>query len=347
MILIRVILGTLLGSSAPSRKQVLIVGTGARALELYREMGKKAGGDYQLLGFVDSIDARPPSPEIKERMLGELSQLETLLVNHVVDEVLITLPVKSCYTQIQYTIHTCERVGVESKYLTEIFKPSLSRASHEHLEGFPMTSMKLVQDDGRLLIKRAIDIAGAAIGLLTLSPLMLLIAAAIRLTSQGPVIFGQERYGRNKRRFRMYKFRTMVSNAEALQGDLEHRNEVAGPAFKIKDDPRVTRVGRFLRRTSLDELPQLFNVLRGEMSLVGPRPLPQRDVSRFEEGWLMRRFCVVPGLTGLWQINGRSNTSFDKWVEHDLSYIDKWSLTLDLKIMAQTIPAVLKGVGAV
>jgi exopolysaccharide biosynthesis polyprenyl glycosylphosphotransferase len=347
MILIRVMLGSLVGSSAPGRKQVLIVGTGARALELYREMSKKAEADYQLLGFVDSRGARPSSPEIQERILGELSQLETLLVNHIVDEVLITLPVKSCYTQIQHTIHTCERVGVESKYLNEIFKPSLSRARHEQLEGFPMTSMKLVQDDGRLLIKRAIDIAGATIGLLALSPLMLLIAAAIRLTSQGPVIFGQERYGRNKRRFRMYKFRTMVCNAEALQEDLECRNEVAGPAFKIKDDPRVTRVGRFLRRTSLDELPQLFNVLRGEMSLVGPRPLPQRDVSRFEEGWLMRRFCVVPGLTGLWQINGRSNTSFDKWVEHDLSYIDRWSLMLDLKIMAQTIPAVVKGVGAV
>jgi exopolysaccharide biosynthesis polyprenyl glycosylphosphotransferase len=347
MTLVRAVLGSLVVSSAPGRKQVLIVGTGARALEFYREMRRKAEADYQLLGFVDSRGARPSSPEIRERMLGDLSQLETLLVNHVVDEVLITLPVKSCYTQIQHTIHTCERVGVESKYLADIFKPSLSRASHEHLEGFPMTSMKLVQDDGRLLVKRAIDITGATVGLLALSPLMLLIAAAIRLTSQGPVIFGQERYGRNKRRFRMYKFRTMVSNAEALQEDLEHRNELAGPAFKIKDDPRVTRIGRFLRRTSLDELPQLFNVLRGEMSLVGPRPLPQRDVSRFEEGWLMRRFCVVPGLTGLWQINGRSNTSFDKWVEHDLNYIDKWSLTLDLKIMAQTIPAVVKGVGAV
>jgi lipopolysaccharide/colanic/teichoic acid biosynthesis glycosyltransferase len=145
----------------------------------------------------------------------------------------------------------------------------------------------------------------------------------------------------------MYKFRTMVSNAEALQEHLEHRNEVSGPTFKIKNDPRITRIGKILRRTSLDELPQLFNVLRGEMSLVGPRPLPLRDVSRLEEAWLMRRFCVVPGLTCLWQINGRSNTSFDKWVEQDMKYIENWSLMLDLHILAKTIPAVLRGSGAV
>jgi lipopolysaccharide/colanic/teichoic acid biosynthesis glycosyltransferase len=144
----------------------------------------------------------------------------------------------------------------------------------------------------------------------------------------------------------MHKFRTMVPNAEALQRDLEHRNEVLGPVFKIRDDPRMTRLGRLLRRTSLDELPQLLNVLKGEMSLVGPRPLPLRDVSRFEDGWLMRRFCVAPGLTGLWQVNGRSHSSFDQWVAHDLMYIDTWSLTLDLKILLRTVPAVLKGVGA-
>jgi lipopolysaccharide/colanic/teichoic acid biosynthesis glycosyltransferase len=183
--------------------------------------------------------------------------------------------------------------------------------------------------------------------LIVLSPLFVLIALAIGLTSGMPVFFSQERYGRNKRRFKMHKFRTMVSNAEALQSELEHRNEVAGPVFKIKDDPRVTKLGRLLRRTSLDELPQLLNVLKGQMSLVGPRPLPLRDVSLFEEGWLMRRFCVAPGLTGLWQVNGRSHASFDQWVAHDLQYIDTWSLTLDIKILLRTVPAVLKGVGAV
>jgi lipopolysaccharide/colanic/teichoic acid biosynthesis glycosyltransferase len=176
---------------------------------------------------------------------------------------------------------------------------------------------------------------------------MLLIAVAIKLTSAGPAIYSQQRYGRNKRRFKMYKFRTMVTNAEELQQALEQRNEAAGPVFKIKEDPRVTRVGTFLRKSSLDELPQLFNVLRGEMSLVGPRPLPLRDVSRFNESWLLRRFCVTPGMTCLWQINGRSNTSFDRWVEQDLKYIDEWSLMLDLEILAKTIPVVLRGRGAV
>ena len=345
----RVVLGALTGPTTLSKKHpryVLIVGSGGRALRLYRDLSGRSATDYRVLGFVDSVGPRPLTSEIQHRMLGDLAQLEEILVGNVVDEVLITLPVKSCYTQIQTAIAVCERVGVESKYLSEIFQPSLARAGYEQIEGIAMTSLKLVQDDTRFIIKRAIDIAGAWLGLIILAPLMLLIALLIKLTSPGPVIFSQERYGRNKRRFKMHKFRTMVPDAEALQKDLEHRNEVSGPVFKIKDDPRITPLGRLLRRTSIDELPQLFNVLKGEMSLVGPRPLPLRDVMRFEEGRLMRRFCVAPGLTGLWQVNGRSHASFDQWVTHDLMYIDTWSLTLDLKILLRTVPAVLKGVGA-
>jgi len=179
------------------------------------------------------------------------------------------------------------------------------------------------------------------------SPLLIVVALLVRLTSAGPVFFVQERYGLNRKRFPMFKFRSMTVDAEARQAGLEQRNEAAGPVFKLKADPRVTPVGAFLRRTSIDELPQLFNVLRGEMSLVGPRPLPLRDVSRFQEPWLLRRFSVRPGLTCLWQINGRSTASFDLWVAQDLAYIDKWSLGLDLKILLMTIPAVVKGVGAV
>ena len=175
---------------------------------------------------------------------------------------------------------------------------------------------------------------------------MLAIAVIIKLTSRGPVVFAQERYGLNKRRFRMYKFRTMVPDAEKRQAELESLNEAQGPVFKIRDDPRITRIGRILRKTSLDELPQFFNVLRGEMSLVGPRPLPKRDVSKFDHASLMRRFSVKPGLTCLWQVNGRSNTDFDHWIGLDLRYIDTWSLSLDMKTLLQTIPAVLKGSGA-
>jgi lipopolysaccharide/colanic/teichoic acid biosynthesis glycosyltransferase len=169
---------------------------------------------------------------------------------------------------------------------------------------------------------------------------------AVRLTSPGPVMFSQLRYGRNRRRFRMYKFRTMVEGADAQQSQLEELNEAAGPVFKIRRDPRITPFGAFLRRTSLDELPQLWNVLRGDMSLVGPRPLPLRDVNQFAEGRLMRRFSVLPGITGLWQVSGRSSLAFDEWLRLDLAYIDQWSLTLDLRILARTIPAVLSGRGA-
>ena len=183
--------------------------------------------------------------------------------------------------------------------------------------------------------------------LLCLSPLFLLVALLIKASApHSPVFFAQTRVGYNRRRFKMLKFRTMVPEAEHLQANLESLNEAPGPVFKIKNDPRITPIGRWLRRISLDELPQLLNIIKGDMSLVGPRPLPLRDVERFEESWLKRRFSVKPGLTGLWQVNGRNNTNFDQWIEHDLAYIDQWSFGLDFKILAKTIPAVLKGTGA-
>jgi lipopolysaccharide/colanic/teichoic acid biosynthesis glycosyltransferase len=166
------------------------------------------------------------------------------------------------------------------------------------------------------------------------------------LTSEGPALFRQERVGLNKRRFLIYKFRTMVANADKMLPDLEMFNEVSGPVFKIKNDPRVTPIGRFLRRTSIDELPQLFNVLKGDMSMVGPRPLPIRDYEGFNEDWQRRRLSVRPGITCLWQVNGRSSIGFEKWMRLDLQYMDEWSLWLDLKILARTVPAVWKGSGA-
>ena len=194
--------------------------------------------------------------------------------------------------------------------------------------------------------RRILDLSIAALVLLVFSIPMGIIAACVRLTSNGKALFSQKRVGRNGRLFRIYKFRTMVENAEAAQAALENMNQNSGPVFKIFKDPRVTRVGAFLRKTSIDELPQLINVLKGEMSLVGPRPLNMRDVGRFSEAWLMRRFSVKPGLTCLWQISGRSNVSFDRWIALDLHYIDHWSLQLDFKILAMTLPVVIKGTGA-
>ena len=204
----------------------------------------------------------------------------------------------------------------------------------DHLEGWPIVA------------KRLLDIVISLTLLIVLFPLFLIVALWIKVDSQGPVFFAQERIGLNKRRFRIHKFRTMVTDAEKMQSSLEELNEVSGPVFKIKEDPRITRVGRVLRRASIDELPQLFNVLTGGMSLVGPRPLPVRDYQGLERNWHRRRFSVRPGITCLWQVNGRSSVQFEKWMELDMQYIDQWSLWLDLKILAKTMPAVLKGTGA-
>jgi exopolysaccharide biosynthesis polyprenyl glycosylphosphotransferase len=198
----------------------------------------------------------------------------------------------------------------------------------------------------QVTVKRFFDIVIALILLIVLAPLFLAIAVMTKMTSPGSAFFIQERVGLNKRRFRLYKFRTMTQDAEQKQVELEELNEMDGPVFKIANDPRITRLGRFLRNTSIDELPQLINVLIGDMSLVGPRPLPVRDYDFFYQDWHRRRFSIRPGLTCLWQISGRSNIPFEKWIEMDLQYIDQWSLLLDLKILVRTVPAVIKGTGA-
>jgi len=328
------------------RHELIIVGSGPRAAALYDHVREPHHGYTRVLGFVDSPNCHPVSAAIRKQILGSLDDLEGILMKQPVDEVLIALPAKSCYDQIQTAIQTCERAGVEAKYLSDVFELSLARPKFEPDESTPLVTLKVVQDDYRLLVKRGIDIMGAIAGLILFGPLMLAIAAAIKLTSPGPALFTQERYGLHKRRFLMYKFRTMVSGAEKLQEKLESHNEARGPVFKIRLDPRITSIGRILRKTSLDELPQFLNVLKGEMSLVGPRPLPQRDVMRFDEASLMRRFSVKPGITCSWQVSGRSNTTFSSWIAQDLQYIDTWSLTLDFRILIQTIPAVLRAKGA-
>lgn len=328
-------------------RRLLIVGSGPRALRLYNSIVGQPKPVYRVVGFLDTRSTQEMDATVATQLIGGLEQLEEVLAGRVIDEVLIALPIKSCYSRIQQVIETCERIGIECKYLSDIFNVSRARPQVESNSHFSLISMKMVNDDYRLLVKRALDILGASAALVIFSPVMLLAALAVKLTGKGPAIFVQERYGLNKRRFKMFKFRTMVVNAEALQAQLERNNEAQGPVFKIKNDPRVTPLGRFLRKTSIDELPQLFNVLLGDMSLVGPRPLPERDVSRFVESSLLRRFSVKPGLTCLWQISGRSNTHFDHWIRQDLQYIDQWSLGLDIAILFKTVPAVLKGRGAV
>ena len=327
-------------------RQILIVGTGPLADKLCRELAE-APDPVALVGFVDSRDAQAVPPRHQTRFLGHVDALDRILMHRVVDEVVVALPVKSEYDSIQCVIATCERVGVQAAFSTDLFDYRIAKPTPDlTLDGDSLVHLAVAARDGRLIVKRAMDVLLASAALVCFAPLMIAIAIAIKLTSPGPVMFVQERFGFQKRRFRMLKFRTMVTNAEDLQAALENQNEVDGPAFKIRKDPRITPLGSFLRKTSLDELPQLINVVRSDMSLVGPRPLPLRDVSRFEEPWLMRRFSVKPGLTCLWQINGRSDTDFSHWINQDLHYIDNWSLALDVTILARTLPAVLRGTGA-
>jgi len=327
-------------------RRALIVGSGPQALRVCRDLSSDPATPYRVLGFIDTPNGAFVSRSrfVTRRTVGTFDELEGILVREHVDEVHIGLPIRSHYLQIQDTIRVCERVGVKLMYRADVFDTVLARPQVDRTSS--RVALGVVTEGFPVVLKRTIDVAVAAALLIALSPLLIATGMAIAATSPGPILFSQQRYGLNRRRFRMLKFRTMVENADSLQVTLEAQNEAHGPVFKIARDPRITQVGRILRRTSIDELPQLINVLRGEMSLVGPRPLPLRDVANFTRAADMRRFSVRPGLTGLWQVSGRSHRDFDNWIRLDLLYIDRWSLRLDFRILARTIPAVIRGVGA-
>jgi exopolysaccharide biosynthesis polyprenyl glycosylphosphotransferase len=282
---------------------------------------------------------------MSESMIVE--QLNAIIADQPVDEVLVALPIDKYGPLVDTIVRQCEEQGIIVRVRTKMSHLHIARTYVDELEGVPtMTIQSGPRDGWQLVSKRFIDVLGSAALLITLAPLFALVALLIKFGSTGPIFFTQERVGYNKRRFKVLKFRTMVIEAEQQQQMLEHLNEVEGPVFKIKKDPRITCVGAYLRRFSIDELPQLINVLKGDMSLVGPRPLPVRDVERIDLRWHKRRFSIKPGITCLWQVNGRSNIGFNDWVRMDLDYIDKWSLGLDLLILMKTIPAVFKGPGA-
>ncbi len=320
-------------------RSVVVIGAGERGRKMVRLIEQAPEIGYQFLGFVDDLD--------EPGVLGGLKDFERVLAENVIDEVFICLPIKTFYDRMEIIAQAAEDQGIIVRVHSDLFNLRLARAVTGEICNAPILSLHApLRKDWQSMMKTTIDCVSASMLLVALSPLMVLIALFVKLTSPGAVFFIQERVGFNKRLFKMYKFRTMVSNAEALQSSLESLNEAGGPVFKIKNDPRITKIGRFLRKTSLDELPQLFNVLSGDLSLVGPRPLPLRDFEKFEELWFNRRFSVKPGITCIWQISGRSETSFDDWIRQDLEYIDSWSLKLDLKILFMTIPVVLRGTGA-
>lgn len=323
---------------------VLIVGTNERAYEFAEMIKKNRESGYRIIGFVDDR-LHIPKPGI--RLLGHLADLPHMMRELVIDEIVITLPVKSQYENIQRIIEAAEEQGVTIRCLPNLFNTKVSVLSTATLGGFPVLEMTArPQEDLRFMAKRTLDVFGGTILLTLTFPVLIVAAIAIKLTSPGPILFVQPRIGYNKRIFNLYKFRTMVVNAEQMQTELEVANEMDGPVFKIQNDPRITRIGRWLRKTSIDELPQLYNVIRGDMSLVGPRPLPVRDYRGFQKDWQRRRFSIRPGLTCLWQVCGRNDINFEDWMKLDMQYIDNWSLSGDMKILLQTIPVVLNGRGA-
>lgn len=328
-------------------KTLLIVGGGSRGRQFAQRVNRRQDLGYRVLGYVDSDPAFAERELEGAPWMGTIENLPRILANEVIDEVAIALPIKSQYMQIEAAVMLLEEQGITTHMLSDLFPQKLARSQPADFDGVPIVSLHSAPlFSWRTEAKRIFDFISASLLLLVSAPFLLLVALAIKLESDGPIFFVQERIGLNKRRFRMLKFRTMQRDAEARMKDIEHLNEKTGPIFKIRNDPRVTTIGRWLRRTSIDELPQLVNVLLGDMSVVGPRPLAVRDALRMEEAWQKRRFSVKPGLTCLWQVSGRSNLSFDQWMQLDLQYIDTWSLELDARILLRTIPAILLARGA-
>jgi exopolysaccharide biosynthesis polyprenyl glycosylphosphotransferase len=276
-----------------------------------------------------------------------VDQLVQVLHEYSVNGVILSAR-HAYFEQVEEAIRACELEGVEAWLIADFFKTQLSRTTFDDFYGQPVMVFRTTPEAGwQSTLKRPFDLLGSLLVLIGLSPLYLLIALLIKFTSRGPILFRQQRSGLNGRPFTIYKFRTMTADAEERKKDLTALNEMRGPVFKVTNDPRITPVGRILRKYSLDEFPQFFNVLRGEMSLVGPRPLPVDEVKRFDDFSHRRRLSVKPGLTCLWQVSGRNNVvDFKDWVRLDLEYIDNWSLWLDLKIIWRTVPVVLGGVGA-
>jgi exopolysaccharide biosynthesis polyprenyl glycosylphosphotransferase len=325
-------------------RQVLVIGSGPRAHYVEQSIEAHPEWGLRLVGFVDDGDA-PADERIDAEMVHKLIEVPSLLRDTVVDEVIVACP-RSMLSFIGPAVDACGKVGVPITLLSDLFGDYLPPPQVTRFDSLAALSFAPVHHGrNRLVVKRAVDLIGAGVGLVLAAPVILCSAIAILCDTGRPVFFGQTRCGLNGRRFRCWKLRTMCVGAEKQQKELAHLNEMQGPVFKITHDPRVTRVGRLLRRWSLDELPQLWNVFVGDMSIVGPRPPVPSEVEEYGEGE-RRRISMRPGLTCLWQVNGRNRINFEEWVKLDLEYIDSWSLRNDFRIILRTIPAVFRGTGA-
>jgi exopolysaccharide biosynthesis polyprenyl glycosylphosphotransferase len=349
LLLFRLVAGRLVGIirrefAAPH--YVMVVGTGERALRLAEALEQSSDYGVRLRGFLAESPGPPSEIVLREvHQVRPIADLPSILQQHVVDEIVFAVGSDSL-ANLEEVFLLCDEEGVRTRVAVDFFPHVNSTVSLDRFGATPLLTFSAAPyDEIRLLLKRSTDVVIAAAGLLVLAPFMLLVGFLVKLTSPGPAIFRQVRCGLNGRRFMFYKFRSMCENAEQLKAGVEHLNARDSVVFKIPDDPRLTPVGRYLRKFSIDEWPQLWNVLRGDMSLVGPRPAIPSEVERYKR-WQRRRLRMRPGLTCLWAVSGRDAVDFETWMKLDMQYIDTWSLALDWKILLRTIPRVLTGRGA-
>jgi len=326
-------------------REVLMVGVGEIARKMIERLQSHPQWGFKVIGCMVPPHMRDETLVNGLANLGVYDETPQALKAQQPDLVVFAVD-KRYIAEAEPAIYACEEQGIDVWMVPDFFDTSVAKLSFDEFERLPVMAFRTVPEySWQVIFKDVFDRVAAAILLAAISPIIVMVAFLIKVTSKGPVLFKQVRQGLRGRPFALYKFRTMVSNAEQLKAELEVLNEMDEIVFKIENDPRITRLGRVLRKWSIDELPQLFNVLKGEMSLVGPRPMLHTEIDKFRY-WQRRKLSVKPGLTCLWQVSGRSNLRFEEWMQLDLEYIDNWSLTLDLRILLNTIPVVLTAKGA-
>jgi exopolysaccharide biosynthesis polyprenyl glycosylphosphotransferase len=327
-------------------RRILIIGTGQRARRFIDLVKNNPGWGIKIVGLIDFDSAKRGEVIDGYKVMGSLEDLKGIIHNNVIDEAVFIVP-RSCLDKIENSMQFCESAGLRINLAADLYKLKFSKAKQTDVGGFPLLTFESTSDKfGHLFIKRLFDFAFSGIVLVCLFLFFIIIAVIIKISSEGPVFYNQLRCGLYGRKFKFYKFRTMTVDAESQLQNLYTYNEMNGPVFKMTNDPRITKVGKWLRRFSIDELPQLWNVMKGDMSLVGPRPPIPEEVENYDS-WQRRRLSMRPGITCLWQVSGRSKIAdFNEWMRLDLEYIDQWSLGLDFKILLKTIPAVFFGIGA-
>ncbi len=326
-------------------RSLLIVGTGRRAADFINRIQDHPEWGFKIIGAVDDEPGRGIKKVKDIKIIGTLKDISKILHKHAVDEVIFVVP-RLRLNHIENAVNACETEGIKATIAVDLFDLKIARAHATDIDGIPLLTFETtVAKEWQLYVKRAMDVALSGLGIIILSPLLLIVAVLIKLTSSGPVLFKQHRLGLNGRKFVLYKFRTMYKGAQEILSKVENLNEMDGPDFKKKKIHWITPVGRLIRKFSIDEFPQLFNVFVGHMSLIGPRPTVPDEVSLYRS-WQRRRFSMKPGITCLWQIRGRNKLGFEEWMKLDLEYLDNWSLWFDFKILIKTIPVVLFGIGA-